>query len=123
MNQAKFHHAAIIVSDLDAAVAIYEHVLGLQPDERPDLKFPGAFYQLGGGQQLHLMQLDNPDAQSLRPSHGGRYRHLAFSVPDLSVVQHKLEAAGIDCTPSRSGRAALFFYDADGNGIEVLQQN
>jgi len=122
MLHTKFHHASIIVSDLKEAAFIYGDILGLQPDFRPDLNFPGLFYQLGEGQQLHLMQLENPDALSERPKHGGRYRHLAFSVDDLTEIQHKLDGVGIYYTLSNSGRSALFFYDKDGNGIELIQR-
>ncbi len=50
---------------------------GVFPD-RPDLPYPGEWYELGGGQQLHLMKLPNPDAGSVRPEHGGRDHHLAL---------------------------------------------
>ena len=35
-------------------------ILGLQQIDRPDLGFPGAWLQLGA-QQIHLLELDNPD--------------------------------------------------------------
>ncbi len=118
-----FHHVAIIVSDLGKAKLVYGDTLGLEQDVRPDLNFDGLFYSLGGGQQLHIMLLDNPDAQSITPKHGGRYRHFALAVSDLNTIKIKLDDASIPCTMSKSGRAALFFYDFDGNAIELIQQS
>lgn len=123
MNTPSLHHVSFIVSDITKADVLYGKILGLPSDERPDLGFPGLFYQLGHGQQLHLMQLDNPDAASIRPYHGGRYRHLALAVSSLADIQHKLDGAGLAYTLSASGRAALFCYDFDGNSIEVIQIN
>ncbi|MDX8384203.1 MAG: VOC family protein [Ghiorsea sp.] len=114
------HHVAMIVADLEKAAQLYGDILGLQLDQRPDLKFNGLFYKLGNGQQLHLMKLDNPDAASLTPEHGGRYRHLALGVTHLDVLKHKLEEHGFAYTSSKSGRAAIFFYDSDGNAVELL---
>ena len=117
----QFHHVAIIVSDLLKAKQVYGDILGLEQDIRPDLNFEGVFYSLGSGQQLHIMLLDNPDAKSIKPVHGGRYRHFALSVSKLDVIKVKLQQNDISYTQSKSGRAAIFFYDFDGNAIELVQ--
>jgi len=102
------HHAGLLVSDLARARSFYEIVLGLpRYPNRPDLPYPGEWYDLGGGQQLHLMQLPNPDAGSIRPEHGGRDRHLALAVTNMDALKSRLDAAGIPYTASKSGRAAL----------------
>jgi glyoxylase I family protein len=115
------HHVAIIVSDLAKAALVYGDILGLKQDVRPDLKFEGLFYNLGSGQQLHIMLLDNPDIKSIKPQHGGRYRHFALSVFNLDSMKVKLEQNGLVYTESKSGRQAIFFYDFDGNAIELIQ--
>lgn len=117
-----FHHVAIIVSDLEKAAHLYGEILGLESDMRPDLNFEGLFYKLGEGQQLHLMKLDNPDLSSTLPAHGGRYRHFALSVNNLASITDKLKAEDMAFTSSKSGRVAVFFYDSDGNAIELVQQ-
>lgn len=114
-------HASLIISDLQAAIQFYEEVLGFQRDIRPDLGFAGVFYQLGGGQQLHLMQVDNPYQHCTRPQHGGRDYHLAFAVDSVQVLADKLERSGITFTRSQSGRAAIFCRDPDGNAIELCE--
>lgn len=114
-------HAGLLVSDLARAKAFYEGVLGLVPCARPALPYPGAWYDLGDGRQLHLMQLPNPDADSVRPEHGGRDRHLALGVKNLAALKTCLDAAGVCHTLSRSGRAALFCRDPDGNALEFVE--
>jgi catechol 2,3-dioxygenase-like lactoylglutathione lyase family enzyme len=114
-------HAGLLVSDLARAKAFYEDVLGLVPCARPDLPYPGAWYDVGDGRQLHLMLLPNPDADSVRPEHGGRDRHLALGVKNLAALKTCLDAAGVRHTLSRSGRAALFCRDPDGNALEFVE--
>lgn len=115
-------HATLLVADLDRSRAFYEGILGLAVnDERPDLGFPGVWYDVGANQQIHLMQLPNPEAGLQRPVHGGRDRHLALAVEDFSGLMRRLEAAGIIYTLSRSGRHALFCRDHDGNALEFVQ--
>lgn len=45
-------------------------MLGLTSRPCPELPYPGAWYDLGGGQRLHLMCLSNPDTGIVRPEHG-----------------------------------------------------
>jgi catechol 2,3-dioxygenase-like lactoylglutathione lyase family enzyme len=114
-------HAGLLVSDLARARDFYESVLGLQPYPRPDLPYPGEWYDLGGGQQLHLMQLPNPDAGASRPEHGGRDRHIALAVRNMAALKSRLDAAGVPYTASKSGRAALFCRDPDSNTLELVE--
>src|SRR5512143_3772683 len=114
-------HAGLLVADLARAMAFYESLLGLTPCPRPALPYPGAWYDVGGGEQLHLMQLPNPDAASARPEHGGRDRHIALGVTDMAALKGRLAAAGVAYTASRSGRAALFCRDPDANTLEFVE--
>jgi len=114
-------HIAMIVSDIQQSADFYEGILGLRRDVRPDLGFSGIFYALDGGQQLHLMQIPNPYAACALPEHGGRDRHLAFGVDDIDEIAERLAQAGIGFTRSRSGRAAMFCRDPDGNVIELCE--
>ena len=114
-------HAGLLVSDLNRSRAFYETVLGLLPLPRPELPYPGEWYALNAHQQLHLMQLPNPDEASIRPEHGGRDRHLALGVTDIDTLKARLVDANIAFTQSRSGRAALFCRDPDNNTLEFVQ--
>jgi glyoxylase I family protein len=115
-----FHHASLIVSDLPAARAFYEGLLGLKlrPD-RPPFDFDGVWYDLGA-QQIHLLVQPNPDAGRIPPAHGGRDRHIALTVADFDTLRAKLDAEGIPYTLSKSGRRALFCRDPEGNALELI---
>ena len=73
----QIHHASFLISDLGRAEAFYREVVGLESLDRPDLGYPGCWLAIGDHQQLHLMQLPNPDNARIAPEHGGRDRHLA----------------------------------------------
>ncbi len=57
-----------------------------------------------------------------RPEHGGRDRHVAFTISDLQPLKGRLDDAGVTYTMSKSGRAALFCRDLDGNAFEVTMR-
>ena len=116
-------HVSFIVRDTTRSLVFYRDVLGLAVcPERPDLGFPGAWLDLDGQQQIHLLELPNPDPVSGRPEHGGRDRHAAFLVAELDGLERRLLAADIAVSRSRSGRAALFCRDPDGNALEFIQR-
>lgn len=116
------HHAAVLVEDTVRALGFYTGVLGLLVDPaRPDLGYPGAWLTVGE-QQLHLMELPNPDPRAGRARHGGRDRHVALTVTALAPVAAALAGAGIPYTLSRSGRRALFCRDPDGNALEIVER-
>jgi len=114
-------HVSMIVADTQKALAFYCGVLGLMVnDERPELGYPGAWLQCGD-QQIHLLEVPNPDPVDGRPEHGGRDRHAAFSVANLDALCDSLQAAGVAYTRSKSGRRALFCRDPDGNALEFIE--
>ncbi|MBW9266850.1 MAG: VOC family protein [Candidatus Thiodiazotropha sp. (ex. Lucinisca nassula)] len=116
----RLHHVSLLVADTRRSLAFYRDLLGLEVDPaRPDLGFPGAWLKVGD-LQIHLLELDNPDALAEPPEHGGRDRHAAFMVDDFKAMRAKLDQAGIDYTMSRSGREALFCRDPDQNTIELI---
>ncbi len=117
----EFHHASLIVRSTADALQFYVGLLGLeQIKERPDLGYPGAWLSVGQ-QQIHLLELPNPDPLEGRPAHGGRDRHLAFRVADLQPLVDRLEQHDIPYTLSRSGRKALFCRDPDRNALEFIE--
>ena len=116
------YHVSLIVSDTERALTFYHNLLGLQVDDtRPDLGYPGAWLFIAG-QQIHLLELPNPDPIEGRPVHGGRDRHVAFTIKSIRELKSRLQQQQIDFTESRSGRAALFCRDPDGNALEFIEQ-
>ena len=111
-------HAGLIVSDLNKSRAFYEGLLGLTPNPaRPHFDFEGVWYDIGRN-QIHLMVVPNPYVDVTRPQHGGRDNHVAFSVEDVEPIKAALDKAGVPYSMSKSGRAAVFCRDPDGNALE-----
>jgi catechol 2,3-dioxygenase-like lactoylglutathione lyase family enzyme len=113
MKPAGIHHLAICVTDAQAGLEFYRDVLGFNQLPRPDLG-PGHWME-AGGQQVHLMQSDEP-----RP----RSDHFAIRVDDLDAAVADLRAHEVkvftgDPIPG-AGRQA-FLQDPFGNGIELNQ--
>lgn len=114
------HHVSIVVADTARALAFYRDLLGLEVVARPDLGYPGAWLAVGA-RQIHLLEVPNPDPAEGRPRHVGRDRHVALIVDDLDICAERLRHTGCAFTRSRSGRAALFCRDPDGNGVEIIE--
>lgn len=120
MKVTQLLHSSILVQDVDQARAFYEGVLGLPPSvHRPDLGYPGVWYEIGA-QQIHLLALAQAP-QVIYAEHGGRDRHIALAVDDVAALKAKLDDAKIAYTLSRSGRRALFCRDPDGNALEFVE--
>lgn len=121
MDIPRIAHVSLIVRDTERALRFYREVFDLRVNQaRPDLGYPGAWLELDGA-DLHLLEVPNPDPIAGRPVHGGRDRHTAVFVADLAVLRARLERAGIAYTASRSGRAAIFCRDPDGNAWEIIE--
>ena len=122
IESIRIQHVSFIVADTSVALGFYTSMLGLEVDSsRPDLGYPGAWLQLNEEQQIHLLELPNPDPVNGRPEHGGRDRHTAFNINDLESIETALTRAGLDFTLSKSGRKALFCRDPDGNALEFVE--
>ncbi|MDH5324740.1 MAG: VOC family protein [Gammaproteobacteria bacterium] len=113
-------HVSLLVADTVVSERFYQEIIGLEKSsDRPDLGYPGVWFELGP-QQLHLIQQPNPDPVEGRPLHGGYDRHVAFAADDIEALIQRLEQHGISFTRSRSGRNALFLRDPDGNALEFV---
>lgn len=116
-------HTSFLVADVKKSIVFYCDVLQLHLNvTRPDFAFEGAWIDIDeSGQQIHLMQLPNPDSSEGRPDHGGRDKHIALVVEDIAKLEERLVDADVKFTRSKSGRAAFFCRDPDGNALEFAE--
>lgn len=118
-------HCGVLVSDHIASKKFYAEIFGFKDEShlRPaKLPYPGAFLRLGAD-QIHLMELPNPDPTEGRPEHGGRDRHVALTINNVDLIAERLAANDIKYTLSKSGRRALFTRDPDGNAYEFVEDD
>ena len=119
----RMDHHSVLSSDLAKSKFFYHDILGLEIDQnRPTFKYDGAWFKIGE-QAIHCICLPNPDPILERPEHGGRDRHVALRIANLQPLITKLEEHDIFYSKSKSGRAAIFFRDPDGNAVEVIEED
>jgi len=92
------HHIAIAVHDLDAALAFYRDVLGLEMTERRQVPEEGveiAFLAAGEGKIELLQPLDEKSgvARALN-ERGEGLHHVCLAVEDIESAMERLQAAG-----------------------------
>lgn len=106
------HHVSVNVADVDEALDFYTEVLGCRRrSDRPDFGFGGAWLDVGG-QQVHLIEGQTPDAKG---------QHFAVQVPSMADAIAELRARGItvsDAIPVGPNLQA-FLEDPSGNAIEL----
>ena len=140
-----FFHTGFIVKDLEAAIAFYSDVLGLTLTMRteragefpatllgfPDAHIKGAFFDLGGGHQLELIQYINPEGGYADfDKNDVRASHLAFFVEDIDAFYESTCGRGLRYpTPpapmydagGKLVRKASYCQDPDGNWLELVE--
>lgn len=121
----KINHIAIHVSDLERSKFFYEEVLGLQPIEEPFKDGLHAWYAIGGGASVHLIE----ELDLSPPKEISKTNHLCFSVADMELFIENLrknncpfenwagDQGEIHIRPD--GIKQIFFRDPDKYWIEV----
>lgn len=117
---ARAHHMSFPVADLERSRHFYEVVLGLKPIARPDLGFPGAWYQAGSG-EVHLLQVP-ADMDVGTPPHSLNPlgRHAAFAVSDYDSALAHLQAHGLEVLGFGRDHGQMWVKDPDGHVIELI---
>jgi len=116
MKPDGIRHIAILVDDADKAAVFYRDVLGLTQLRRPEgAPIRGAWFD-AGGEQLHLMQPENP---TMNPP------HFAICVADLASAVAAIRERGVavyevEHMPGAGYQAVL--TDPSGNLIELNQR-
>lgn len=130
----KLHHVNVCSKDVPGLEAFYRDVLDLQPE--PSLEkgrildkdgYPGKVAFLSDGvTQFHLAEKDFGisfrTGQAVNPVERG---HIAFRTDDIEAFKQRLTEKGIPFSDfgawAMKGWAQIFFYDPEGNVIEVHQ--
>jgi methylmalonyl-CoA/ethylmalonyl-CoA epimerase len=92
------HHIAIVVRDLDAALALYRGALGLEMTERREVPAEGveiAFLPAGEGEIELLRPLDKESGVArFLEKRGEGLHHICLAVEDVEAAMGRLQEAG-----------------------------
>ena len=129
----KIEHVAVAVADLDAAIALYRDVWGLEVSDRERVEDQGveeAMVKIGES-YIQLLGATGPDTTvgKFLERRGEGLHHIAYEVDDLEAVLAQLKEQGvplIDETPRRGGRGHMVaFVHPKGNRgllVELIQK-
>lgn len=129
----KIEHVAVAVADLDAAVALYRDVWGLEVEGRERVEDQGveeAMVKIGDS-YIQLLGATGPDTTvgKFLERRGEGLHHIAYEVDDLVGALAKLKAQGvplIDEAPRKGGRGHMVaFVHPKGNRgllVELIQK-
>lgn len=128
----KLHHVNVCSKNVPELAEFYRNVLDLEPE--PSLEagrildkdgYPGKVAFLSDGTtQFHLAEKDFGisfrTGQAVNPVERG---HIAFRTDDIEAFKRRLKEKGIPFSDfgawAMKGWAQIFFYDPEGNVIEV----
>ena len=118
MTIHELNHVAIYVSDVKRSSEFYGGVLQLQSLPRPAFNFPGAWFRLGTGQELHLIgNRGDPFSENHRNN------HFALRVDDIDAWERHLKSVGAQFAPKKQrpdGAWQVFLRDPDGHAVELF---
>jgi methylmalonyl-CoA/ethylmalonyl-CoA epimerase len=130
----KIEHVALAVSDMDAALAHYRDVWGLEVEHRERVEDQGieeAMLRVGES-YLQLLAPTGPDTTVGRflDRRGEGLHHVAYEVDDLEITLEELKAKGIpliDEAPRKGGRGHMvaFVHPSGNHGllVELIERN
>jgi methylmalonyl-CoA/ethylmalonyl-CoA epimerase len=124
----RLDHVAILVADLDAAIALYRDVYGLalhELEEVPGEKVRVAIFGAGAG-RIELVSpigSDGPMARAIE-TRGEGLHHLCLEVPDIEKAMASLRARGaplLDEKPraGAGGAKVAFVHPRGSRGVLV----
>ena len=130
----RLNHVAIVVPDLEAAVAVYRDMLGAKVSEAEDQPEHGVttvFIELPNTkiELLGLLGDNSPIAGFLKRNPAGGIHHLCYEVEDIKQARDRLTAQGArilgDGEPKigAHGKPVLFLHPKDfcGTLVELEQ--
>ena len=129
----KLHHVNLCSTNVPAMDDFYRTVLGMEPEPTmgasrvTDQGYAGAVaFVTDGAMQVHLAEKDLKagfrTGNVVNPVERG---HIAFRTDDIAAFKKRLDEKGIRYSDyggfAMTGWHQIFFYDPDGNVIEVHQ--
>ncbi|AHM58860.1 Glyoxalase/bleomycin resistance protein/dioxygenase [Flammeovirgaceae bacterium 311] len=120
MEIVELNHVAIYVKDLEVSIRFYQDLLELEAIARPAFNFPGAWFRLGGHQELHLI------GKREEPLTLHRQHHFALKVKSALEAEALLKKKGVAYMgpkPRPDGATQIFIKDPDGYHIELFEFN
>ena len=115
MHITHMDHCSVIITDVARSRHFYRDVLGLKEIGAPrTFDFVALWFDLGGGQTLHLLL--KPKADTISP------RHFALHIADAKKAREYLRAKDISIeeTVEIPHCDRFFIRDPDGNRIELI---
>ena len=128
MEPRRIDHVAIIVRNIEQALAFYRDILGITPreiKEVPTEQVRIAFLPMGGpgGSEIELIESTNPDSSLARflEKRGEGLHHICLEVDDIDAALVDMQAKGtpvLDKQPrlAAEGRA-IFLHPRGTNGV------
>lgn len=92
MQIAAIHHVSLTVTDLERSRTFYREILSLPEISRPPFNFPGAWFQMGAVQQLHLIV--HPHSTFRNKPLDNRDLHFAVRVESFQATLDFLHGKG-----------------------------
>ncbi len=117
----ELNHVAIYVANVEKSVVFYQEILGLKKLPRPAFDFPGAWFQLGKNQELHLIGIRTEPVVS-----GSRSNHFALEVFDIKAWEDHLKRQNATYRPPKprpDGVLQIFVQDPDGYWVELFARS
>ena len=121
-------HVAILVADLDAAIALYRDAYGLELcaiEEVPSEQVRVAIFGRGPG-RVELVAPAGPDSPMARAleRRGEGLHHICLTVPDIGQAMSSLRAAGAplldqEPRPGAGGSRVAFVHPKGSRGVLV----
>jgi glyoxylase I family protein len=132
MKIASLHHVTLTVTDLDRSKQFYREILGLKEIARPAFPFPGAWFEVGDTQHLHLIVHDDATFRAPHKGIDTRDVHFAVRVPSYQSALEFLRAKGysqnlddrdfhkMEIKPKpTAGYPQIYIIDPDRHVIEI----
>ncbi|TFV92182.1 VOC family protein [Algoriphagus kandeliae] len=121
--QIKVNHIAVHVSNLEESMEFYEKILNLVEIEEPFKDGLHAWYDIGGGAALHLIEANKV------PKEISKTNHLCFSIADMDSFVARLKSTNypFEDWPGEKGKITtrpdgvrqIYIQDPDGYWLEI----